>query len=234
MIDCTVKRPPLPRLLLALLAGGCAWFRPKPPAFNLHGRQRVAILPFANATADPAAAGALQDALADGLAGLKACPVARPGESTGGADLLLRGTVERYEESVRPEAPKRIRSFGGEGEWKWGRAETCRAAVSASATLIDAATGAVVWTRRADASHALSRWNDLPWPGDQEKPPKDEAGAGPATSGATVYTADRVVARAREEAVLNLTRALLHDFHGAPGWEPPSHVDVRSGKAGSP
>src|SRR5260221_14467793 len=61
-------------LAVAISFNGCGE-KPRPPLFNLYGYQRVAIVPFANQTRDPALAKAVQDEMTDEIVSLNAVPV---------------------------------------------------------------------------------------------------------------------------------------------------------------
>jgi TolB-like protein len=276
----------------AFLVVGCSGaFKPKPPAFNLHERQGLVVLPFENLTRDPAVGGAIRDEVLAGLGRLKACPVAEQAqvqamlEKTGGipagkeldaetrrkladslkCDIIMVGVVSAYAENLRKEEPRRIRVSARKDElvYRWGYSDTASVQVTASIKLIDAATGNVAWTRKTEGSGQFSRWIDLPWPGENSSPPADgwasigaqaaerslkegEAGkpgdtgggqgqAGPpapppspaTTPAQMLYQSDRMVFRAREQAVGSFSEIIIRDFTGTWGWQPAAQKQPR-------
>jgi len=238
-------------LAVLVLAAGCA-AKTKPPLVNLWTHRGVALMPLAPDPADPALAGDLRDDLAAALRGLDAAAVAdtartdalaRPAAATAspwtdagwraqaadalGADLLLFGSVREFREKAEPEKPKRIR-LQVDASWKWGVSDVATAHCAATLTLVNAATGAVVWTRKLPGDGKDARWTDLPWPGENAAPPPagwDEmlGRLRPAIpEGALRYPGDTSAARARRNAIGEIVRAALDDFSGHDGWEPPA------------
>ena len=228
---------------LFLLLAGCAT-APKPPAFNLYERARLAVLPFANSTVDPALAEAIRDGVLAGLYGLNAVPVEKASPVEGdpekdpGAlkrlaealkcDVIMTGSVTTYTEETVREEPKRIRSSYRRSEYKWGYGDTGGVKLEVTVSLVDTLSGKVLWTRKTEAESHVSRWVDLPWPGEKTDPPAGGWDAMRAESGnaarpetkAPVYPDDKNVSRAREIAIAQAVRDVLEDFTGRGGWQP--------------
>lgn len=186
-------------LCTALAMAGCA-AKPRPPAFNLYKHQRLVVLPFENLTQDPALGAAIQDDLLVGLVRLNAVPVAEQaqvasmiqklalhdsGVQQGEAqlrqriadvfkcDLIMVGTISAYLESVVEEEPKRIKKSYKHKTFKWGYRDTASTNISMTVKLIDATTGNLLWIRKAPGAGKVSRWVDLPWPGEKAAPPAE-------------------------------------------------------------
>jgi TolB-like protein len=231
----------IPAFLLFL--AGCAT-APKPPAFNLYERVRLAVFPFANSTVDPVLAGAVRDGVLAGLHGLNAVPVEKASGEEGdpekdpGArkrladslkcDVVMTGSVTAYAEDVVREEPKRIRSSYRRNEYKWGYGDTGGVKLGVTVSLVDVSTGKVLWTRKTEAESHVSRWVDLPWPGEKTDPPvggwdtmrAENAGETRPDTKAPVYPNDRNVSRAREIAIAQAVRDIIEDFTGRGGWQP--------------
>jgi len=226
-----------------LLLAGCAT-APKPPAFNLYERSRLAVAPFANSTADPVLAGVVQDGILAGLAGLNAVPIEKAVPDGGNlekdpsvrkrlaeilkCDVIMTGSVYIYVEDVAREEPKRIRSSYHHNEYKWGYGDTGGVKLEATVRLFDAASGKMLWTRKTEAESHVSRWVDLPWPGEKTGPPEagwdamrsENDGKASHDAKALAYTYDKNVSRARELAIAQAVREILEDFTGRGGWQP--------------
>ncbi len=183
--------------LLAVLAfAGCA-VKPRPPAFNLYERERLVVLPFENVTQDPALGKAIQDDLLTGLVRLNAVPVAEQAQvatmiekiaSRAGdgeaelrgqikdafkCDLIMVGSLSAYHENVRQENPKRIKKSYKHNTYKWGYRDSANVNINTTVKIIDAATGNLLWITKALGRGVVSRWVDLPWPGENASPPKE-------------------------------------------------------------
>ncbi len=179
---------------LAFSCLGCGAFKPRPPAFSLYERQRLVVLPFANLTQDPALAKTVQDDVIGELVRLQACPIAaqddvsaqiqKLGMETQEApdsavrkllaerfrcDTIMVGTVNGYSESVKEEQPRRIKQR--DGSFRWGYADVSTVNIEATVKIMDAASGNILWVRKANGNGATQRWVDLPWPGENEGAP---------------------------------------------------------------
>jgi TolB-like protein len=224
--------------------------KPRPPVYNLWSHARVAVLPFANASRDPALAGEVRDAVVAELKRLDAVAVAdAPGTSPAGSaspwadaawragvaaatgcDLLLVGSVANYGESLKSEEPKRVKSRLSYGS-RWGWADLGTAHLDAVLRLVDAKTGAVVWSRAVPGDGKQGRWTELGWPGDTSSAPaegwdalKAAAAPAPAAAGADglLRGVEPLVTAARADAIAEVVRTVASDFVGRDGWEPPA------------
>jgi|SRR5579859_87494 len=188
---------PLVGIVLMVLAG-CGAERPPvpvPPVFNLYAYQRLAVVPFQNASTDPALGKAVQDEMTDEIVNLGALPVIdgvqvaaylKGGKSDGSdilmneglrkkiaqkfkCDVLLVGSADGYRETLKDEAPKRG-SNPDTGATEWGFFTDRKVVVNASAKLIDPVSGALLWTQKNQGWSWHNTWNPLPVPGDVAVP----------------------------------------------------------------
>ena len=235
----------------ALLAAfGCAP-KPKPPLVNLWARHGLAVLPF---TGDAALAADVRAEFLAALRAMEATAVAEPAAADRvaarapaasvspwtdagwrsmaaaelGADVLLAGRVWDWKETWTAEKPIRLRSQV-DPSWRWGATDSTTAHFRAQLTLVDAVTGAAVWTKTLPADGRNSRWIELPWPSDktagpaagwtellaQVRPPAPPAGS-------PRWMSDTSAARARAEAITDLARVALADYAGRDGWVAPA------------
>ncbi len=182
---------------LSLLTGCEGPPRAIPPAFNLYGYQRLAVVPFENETRDPALAKSLQDEMTDQVLSLGAVPVvdagqvgaylrqmkARPEDLKTNAllrrgvaanfkcDLLLMGTVTGYQETLQDKMPEH--SGGG-----WGFYTLRKVHVNGRAQLMDPASGSLLWSQKNGGYSATNTWNPLPIPPGLSLPPEFGAAMG--------------------------------------------------------
>ncbi|MEK7477600.1 MAG: hypothetical protein AAB152_18415 [Candidatus Coatesbacteria bacterium] len=235
-------------LLVPVVLAACAT-KPRPPVYNLWGHARVAVVQFSNASQDAALAGEVRDAVVAELKRLDAVPVAdAPSPSAGsaspwtdadwrrgiaeatGCDLLLVGSVANYRESLAAEEPKRVKSRLSYGS-RWGWADLGTAHLDCVLRLVDAKTGAVVWSRAVPGDGKQGRWTELGWPGDTSSAPaegwdalKAAAAPPPPAPGADglLRGVEPLVTAARADAIAEVIRTVSSDFVGRDGWEPPS------------
>ncbi len=174
----------LPLFAAALLAGCGAPPQPIPPVFNLYGYQRMAVVPFADQSKDPALGQAIQDEMVSEVLALNAMPVidgaqvgaylksikADPSTVATDADLrkkigqkfqcdiLLVGTATGYTEILKDTAPERKQ------DGQWGFMTDRKAHVYATAQLMDPVNGTLVWTQKNGGYSYYNTWNPLPVP----------------------------------------------------------------------
>jgi hypothetical protein len=161
-----------------------------PPVFNLYGYQRLAVVPFNNASPDPALAKTVQNEMTDQVVGLAAVPVIDAAQVAAylkglqanpaavltdeglrkklgqkfQCDILLMGSADAYNEFLKDEAPKRLPD-PQTNEPKWGFFTDRKVVVNASAKLVDVASGSLLWTEKNQGYSWYNTWNPLPIPG---------------------------------------------------------------------
>jgi hypothetical protein len=247
-------------LLAAATLAGCA-VKPKPPKLNLYPRLGVAILPVVNRTKDAALGLAVRDRLAAALKALGPVPLADPdrvGDAAAaapapaaspwtdaalrrrvadatGCDWILAVTVEAYRDDFVSETPRRVRSDFAYDTFRWGWADTGSARVDLVLRVVDAGSGRIVRTLKADAEISRSRWTDVAWPGDRSEPPKtgwdslkrNARPAGERDASGLWWPAEPLVADARDGAIAEAVHGLLPEFRGRDGWRPPAATAAR-------
>lgn len=189
---------PLILLVLGMTAmSGC--FKPTGPAFSLYGHSGLIILPFENISPDQALGPEIQDGVSADLLKLNALPISEGGQVADyldnlsidnmnvqsntslrkklsrqfKGDLLMAGTVEGYTESTFDRAPQRILVDFNSKTYKWGYYTVKQVVVTATIKLVDAASGNLVWLKKANGTGSQQLWNDLPYPGDHAEPPAE-------------------------------------------------------------
>ncbi len=191
---------PIPRMMVLALAavfslGGCS-VKPKPPLFSLYEFQRLAVVPFANESQDPAldrelmdqtvaqvvrlgAAAVVESAqVSPYLASLGKDPASAPGDpellrkigAKFKSDILMTGVVDSYEEIKDYAAPQRRVIDRKTGAAEWGFYTNRKVTVGVTAKLLDPVTGSLLWTRRSTGTGQANEWTVLPVPGNVEVP----------------------------------------------------------------
>lgn len=189
---------PLALLALGVTAfSGC--FKPTGPAFSLYGHSGLIVLPFENTSPDQALGPEIQDGVSADLLKLNALPISERGQVADylenlsvdnmnvqsnstlrkklskqfKGDLLMTGTVEGYTESTFDRAPQRILADFNSKTYKWGFYTVQQVVVTATLKLVDAASGNLVWLKKASGTGSQQLWNDLPYPGGRAEPPAE-------------------------------------------------------------
>ena len=186
-------------VMAVVIAAGCGPVKPRPPAFNLYGRQKLVVLPMENLTQDPALGRAIQDDVLGGLVRLNPLPIAEESAVSAliskqkqanmaleqdeklrqsivdsfKADTIMYGTISTYTEDVREEDPIRLRTSYKHETYKWGYNNSVAVVVDATVKLVDANTGNVLWVRKARGDGVQRSWHDLAWPGENAAPPAE-------------------------------------------------------------
>jgi hypothetical protein len=182
--------------VLILLLTGCQ-VTPTPPAFSLYGHKGIILLPFDNLSQDGALGQEVQDGVTSQLVALNAAPVFEEGpvsdylNSLKGndtdprsnptvmkklakrfkGDLLMTCNVESYTESIQDQPPQRVMVDYKTKAYKWGYSTVQQVKVTATARLIDVASGNIAWMKQAYGAGQVQNWNDLPYPGEKEYAP---------------------------------------------------------------
>jgi len=173
-----------------LILQGCGGTqKPVAPFFSLYGYERLAVIPFENATMDPGLPQALQEEITDEIVGLNALPVidgaqvavylksikaAASDVPTDSAlrqkiaqhfkcDILLVGSAAGYRESLKDTAPEHLPD-PQTNELKWGFHTNRKVVVNIGAKLMEPNNGGLLWSQKGQGNAWFNSWNPLPIP----------------------------------------------------------------------
>ena len=173
-----------------LVLQGCSGpQKPVAPVFNLYGYQRLAVIPFDNATSDPVLSQTLQEEMTDQVVGLNALLVIDGAQVSVylktikanasdvptnldlrqkvaqhfKCDILLVGTATGYRETLKDTAPEHLPD-PQTSELKWGFHTNRKVVVNISAKLLEPISGGLLWTQKGQGNAWFNSWNPLPIP----------------------------------------------------------------------
>lgn len=248
------------------IVNGCAE-KPAPPVFSLYGYQRMAVVPFDNQTQDPALPGAVADEMTNEIVQINALPVIQASQVANflneqGAspadlltndnlrkslgrkfqcDVLLMGSADGYQESLKDRQPQRIVVNDQTGEAKWGFYTDRKVTINASAKLVDVASGSLLWSQKNSGWSWYNTWNPLPIPGSVAVPDQinqfvdladlvkhrvthenddEPESIDQNDPNVLIYPKSQYFTELRQKAVFQTVNGVVEDFRPHGGWTP--------------